>query len=241
MLHKTTGIVFKTIDYSESSLIVQVFTRKFGMQSYLLNGARKPRSKFSRNMLQPLHLLDLVVYHKSGGSLQRISEMKSAIVFQTIPYDVVKSSVVMFLNEVLYKSVKQQTADEALFDFVFHALEWLDHQESSVANFHLLFMLKLSRYLGFSPQHEAEGQADFFDMKEGLFVKHPPAHALFLVPPYSHQFNALLKFGFNEQSQIQLAAADRRYLIAQLLEYYALHVEGFGIVRSHEILEDVLN
>src|SRR6478735_5317875 len=119
MLHKTRGIVLKTTDYGESSVIVQVFTEKFGLQSYIINGVKKSKAKISRNMLQPLHLLDMVVYHKNAGSVQRISELKNSPVLLTLPYDVVKSSIAMFLNEVLYKSIKQQSADENLFDFVF--------------------------------------------------------------------------------------------------------------------------
>src|ERR1700759_5856895 len=123
MLHKTRGIVFKTTDYSESSVIVQVFTEKFGLQSYIVNGARKPKAKISRNMLQPLHLLDMVVYHKNTGNVQRIKELKNAPVLQSIPYDIVKSSMAMFLNEVLYKSIKHQSADENMFHFIFSAIE----------------------------------------------------------------------------------------------------------------------
>ena len=151
MLHKTRGIVFKTTDYGESSVIVQVFTEKFGLQSYIINGVKKPRAKISRNMLQPLHLLDMVVYYKNTGQVQRISELRNSPVLQSIPYDVIKSCITLFLNEVLYKAVRQQSADENLFDFVFNAIEWLDNQTEGVANFHLLFLTRLTRYLGFYP------------------------------------------------------------------------------------------
>ncbi|HEY1023883.1 MAG TPA: DNA repair protein RecO, partial [Sphingobacteriaceae bacterium] len=105
MLHKTRGIVFKTTDYSESSVVVQVFTEKFGLQSYLINGVKRPKAKIRSNILQPLHLLDMVVYHKPAGNIQRVAEVRQVPVFQTIPYDVVKSSLVLFLNEVLHKSI----------------------------------------------------------------------------------------------------------------------------------------
>lgn len=96
MLHKTRGIVFKVTDYAESSLIVQIYTEQFGLQSYIVNGAKKPRAKIHQSMLQPLYLLDMVVYHKAGGSVQRISELKNAPVLQSIPYDVIKSSIALF-------------------------------------------------------------------------------------------------------------------------------------------------
>src|SRR5882757_6416664 len=151
MLHKTRGIVFKTTDYGESSVVVQVFTEKFGLQSYMVNGAKKPKAKISCNMLQPLHLLDMVVYHKETGNVQRIKEVKNSPVLQTIPYDVIKSSLALFLNEVLYKAIKQQAADENLFGFIFNSIEWMDHQPEGIVNFHLFFLTRLTRYLGFYP------------------------------------------------------------------------------------------
>jgi DNA repair protein RecO (recombination protein O) len=241
MLHKTRGIVFKTTDYGESSVIVQVFTEKFGLQSYLINGVKKPKAKISRNMLQPLHLLDMVVYHKSNGSVQRIAELKNAPLLQTIPYDIIKSSLAIFLNEVLYKAVKQQTADENLFDFIFNAIEWLDHQTTGLANFHLFFLVRLTRYLGFYPdKYPAVGNAEFFDMKNGTFTRYKP-NINYLSPPHTQNFNKLLMSSFETLSQLKLANDERRFLLTKLLEYYALHIEGFGYIRSHEVLEEVLS
>jgi len=241
MLHKTRGIVFKTTDYGESSVIVQVFTEKFGLQSYIINGVKKPKAKISRNMLQPLHLLDLVVYHKVNGSVQRISELKVAPLLQNIPYNVIKSSIAIFLNEVLYKAVKQQSAEENLFDFIFNAIEWLDHQTEGLANFHLFFLLRLTRYLGFYPdKYPPVGDAEFFDLKNGTFTRYKPA-ALYLSPPHTQNFNRLLTSSFETLPELKLANDERRFLLNKLLEYYALHIEGFGNVRSHEVLEEVLS
>ncbi|RYY32736.1 MAG: DNA repair protein RecO [Sphingobacteriaceae bacterium] len=241
MLHKTRGIIFKSTDYSESSVIVQVFTEKFGMQSYIINGVKKPRAKIPRNMLQPLHLVDMVVYHKNTGSVQRISELKNSPVLQSIPYDVIKSCIAIFLNEVLYKAVRQQSADEQLFDFIFNAIEVLDNESEGLANFHLLFLAQLTRYLGFYPDRELAKDASYFDMKNGVFTNYKPDSMLYLSPPHTHNFNKLLQTGFGASSQLKLANDERRYLINKLLEYYALHIEGFGSIRSHEVLEEVLS
>jgi len=240
MLHKTRGIVFKTTDYGESSVIVQVFTEKFGLQSYIVNGAKKPKAKIARNMLQPLHLLDMVVYHKNTGNVQRIAELKNSPALQTIPYDVIKSCVAIFLNEVLYKAVRQQSADENLFGFVFSAIEWLDHQIAAIANFHLLFLIQLTRYIGFYPDRYLAGDADYFDLKNGVFCRYKPDSALYLSPPHTQNFTALLRCSFENITQLKLSNDDRRYLIQKLLEYYALHIEGFGNIRSHAVLEEVL-
>ncbi|HTD41986.1 MAG TPA: DNA repair protein RecO [Mucilaginibacter sp.] len=239
MLHKTRGIVFKTTDYGESSVIVQVFTEKFGLQSYIINGAKKPRAKISRNMVQPLHLLDMVVYHKNTGQVQRIAELKNSPVLQSIPYDVIKSSIALFLNEVLYKAVRQQSADENLFDFVFNSIEWLDNQSEGLANFHLLFLTRLTRYLGFHPDQAMN--ADYFDMKNGVFSKYKPEGFSYLSPPHTQNFYSLLHCSFENMAQLKFSNDERRYLVQKLLEYYALHIESFGNIHSHEILEVVLS
>jgi DNA repair protein RecO (recombination protein O) len=241
MLHKTRGIVLKTTDYGETSVIVQIFTEKLGLQSYIINGVKKPKAKISRNMLQPLHLLDMVVYHKSAGNVQRISELKTSPVLQSIPYDVIKSSMAMFLNEVLYKSIRQQSADENLFDFVFSAIEWLDHQTVGLANFHLLFLTQLTRYLGFYPDRYQANEADYFDLKNGVFIQYKPDTTLYLSPPHTQNFSKLLQCNFENLGSLKLTNDERRYLIAKLLEYYALHIESFGNIHSHEILEEVLS
>jgi len=240
MLHKTRGIVFKTTDYGESSVIVQVFTEKFGLQSYIINGVKKPKAKITRNMLQPLHLLDMVVYHKNTGQVQRISELKAAPVLQSIPYNVIKSSIAIFLNEVLYKAVRQQSADENLFDFIFNSIEWLDHQTERLANFHLLFLVRLTRYLGFYPEQVSISGAEYFDMKNGTFSRYKPEGFYYLSPPHTQNFYSLLQCNFERLGSLHFSNDERRYLLNKLLEYYALHVEGFGNIKSHEVLEEVL-
>jgi DNA repair protein RecO (recombination protein O) len=239
MLHKTRAIVFKTTDYGENSVIVQLFTEKFGLQSYIINGVKKPKAKISRNMLQPLHLLDVVVYHKNNNSVQRIAELKNSPVLLSVPYDVIKSCLAIFLNEVLYKAVKQQGSDENLFEFVFSAIEWLDHQEEGLANFHLLFLIKLTRYLGFYPD-TTFNEADYFDLKNGAFSRHKPDSVLYLSQPHTRNFYLLLNCSFESAAQLRINNDERRYLLNKLLEYYALHIESFGNVRSQSILEEVM-
>jgi DNA repair protein RecO (recombination protein O) len=240
MLHKTRAIVFKTTDYGESSVIVQLFTEKFGLQSYIVNSVKKPRAKITQNMLQPLHLLDVVVYHKNNNSVQRISELKNSPVLLSVPYDVIKSCLAIFLNEVLYKAVRQQGADENLFGFIFSAVEWLDHQSEGLANFHLLFLIQLTRYLGFYPDKTLGADADYFDMENGTFSKFKPNSVLYLLQPHTLNFYKLLQCGFENASQLKLNNDERRYLLNKLLEYYALHIDSFGNIRSQMVLEEIL-
>lgn len=240
MLHKTRGIVFKTTDYSESSVVVQIFTEKFGLQSYLINGIKRPKSKIRLNSLQSLHLLDMIVYHKPSGNIQRVSELRHQPVFQQIPYDIVKSSITMFLNEVLYKSLKQHEADEILFEFLFHAIEILDSMSQGLANFHLYFLLRLTRFLGFYPDN-TNSSAAYFDLKSGGYSSLHPPHAFILEPPYTALWTKILNANFDTLHELKISAAERKVLLEKVLDYYALHSEGFGKVKSLEVLEEVLS
>jgi DNA repair protein RecO (recombination protein O) len=242
MLHKTRGIVLKTTDYSESSVVVQVFTEKFGLQAYLINGVKKPRAKITRNMLQPLHLLDLVVYHKPAGNIQRVAELKNSPVFQQIPYDTLKSCVAIFLNETLYRCIRQHGEDQQLFDYLYYSIELLDRSEGNLANFHLIFLMKLSRYLGFSPPERPGGNEQYFDLQHGTFSRHPVAHPYFISGMLLDQFIALVRCrSAADEPSVKISASERRALLEKILEYYRLHIEGFGEINSHKILEEILS
>lgn len=241
MLHKTRGIVLKTTDYSESSVVVQIFTEKFGLQSYLLNGVKKPKAKIKLNMIQPLHLLELIVYHKPSGSLQRVSELRNQPVLQSVPYDIIKSSITMFINEVLYKSLKLHYEDEPLFNFIFNSVELLDKSSEGLANFHLYFLLRLTKFLGFYPDRTLEDEGQFFDLREGGYIQNQPPHLFIIDKSLITDFKRLLNSSFENLALLNISQANRKILLSKILDYYRLHIESFGDVKSHLILEEVLN
>jgi DNA repair protein RecO (recombination protein O) len=241
MLHKTKGIVLKTTDYAENSVIAKIFTQKFGLQSYLINGVKKPKAKIRLNMLQPLHILDLVVYHKPNSNIQRISDARSEPILQTIPYDIIKSSLVLFMNEVIYKSLKQEHEEPIMFEFIAKSIELLDQTENGVANFHLIFLMKLTRFLGFYPDMSNADSSSFFDLKNGIFVNHQPLHLSFVETQQMENWLQILRNSIDDFLVLKLSSASRKYLLQKVLAYYALHIESFGDVKSLAILEEVLS
>ena len=241
MLHKTKGIVLKTVTYSESSVIAHIFTEKFGIQAYLVNGVKKAKAKIPYNILQPLHLLDMVVYYKQQAQLQRIAEAKAEPVFRTIPYHLVKNTIVQFLNEVLYKSIRHQQSDPGLFNFLFHTIVLFDEMPEVNINFHLVFLMKLSRFLGFSPLAIASASHRYFDLQEGRFTSVMPVHPYFIDGKDGNMLIALLNSSFEKNLSLSIENTYRRFLLDKILVFYRLHTASFGEVRSHEILEEVLS
>ncbi len=240
MLHKTRGIVLKTIDHGETSVICQVYTERFGLQSYMIHGAKKSKAKININILQPLHLLDMIVYHKNNGNIQRVSEARQFPLFQSIPYELEKSAMALYLTEVLFKCLKQQSADEYLFEYVYSAVCWLDSTPHAPVNFHLYFLLRLSKFLGFSPALPKPNQ-HYFDLKDGVFCSRAPHHSLVLQEPHTSQWIALLSSSFEALPSVRIPLADRRILLRSIIDFYRLHIDAFGEIQSHLILEEVLS
>lgn len=239
MLHKTRGIVLHHIRYSESSLIVRILTEAFGLQSYLVKGARSKRSVMRSSLFQPLTLLDMVVYHRERKELQHIREAEVAEAFHSFSDDVRKSTIAMFVAELLLRSVKEAEAHKDMFAFLASSLHHFDLQDDGVENFHLYLLVKLCRYLGFSPQGSpAEGMVHF-DLREGKFTPLKPLHPDYLNEGNSRNLYRLLRAEAGNSSDIRLNSTERESLLTGILTYYQIHQPGMGRIRSLEVLKEV--
>jgi DNA repair protein RecO (recombination protein O) len=238
MLHATRGIVLKTIKYSESSVITKIYTEKFGLRSYIIKGVSGKSKSNKKALLQGLSLLNLVVYEKPGSNLQNIREMEHARHFGSIPLDIRKSTISMFLNEVLFKSMVEETGNPELFGFVFDKLVELDQSEKFIADFHIRFLLDLSKFMGFYPNHNHSENNKYFDLQEGFFVSTEPLHNNYLDVETSKNFGMMLS---REPSGYHFTSAERNDLLEKLILYYGLHLPTFGELKSYAVLKQVLN
>ncbi len=225
-LHKTRGIVLNYIRYRETSIIVKVYTEQFGLQTYIENGVRSAKGKNRIALFQPLTLLDLVVYHDDKKEIHRISEMRCNRPFKTLPFDILKSSIGLFLTEILSKTLKEETGNSVLFDFLFHALIELDDADKHFENFHLIFLLQLTFYLGFSPENAQEIVSQFKEYSIGI--------------GFSDAQQTLIDDLLHHQSQPVLSRKDRNHLLEVLLLYYKLHIEEIGEIKSLQVLQEVM-
>jgi DNA repair protein RecO (recombination protein O) len=221
MLHKTRGIVFRFTKYGETSIIVNIFTELFGIQSYIVNGVRSKSAKNRIGLFQPMTLLDLVVYYRENASIKRIKEIKCLHPYQTVTTDVRKSAVAMFINEVLNKTVKEESHARELCDFLIHSFIMLDTQTEGAENFHLIFLLKLSRFLGFGPQlvNEVLG-ARVADVSIENII------------------NQLLEADYT--TPIAMTNQQRREILELLIRFYSDHIETVGELRSMQVLREVM-
>lgn len=242
MLIKTRGIVLNFLKYRETSIIARVYTEQRGVQSYVVNGVRKAKPPGRIALFQPLTLLELVAYiPRQGSGLTRLSEYRCAEPFRTLPYDVQKSSVGLFLSEVLSRCLREEEGNPALFRFLHDSILAFDEQAVGVENFALLFLLHLADYLGFGAQTGAE-------ITDQVAMA---GHAATAGSGFSgHGGPAVLRLrefeGYLDELLHAPAASTipngrvRRELLDVLIRYYQLHVEGLGDIRSLDILSEVL-
>jgi len=221
--------------------VVKLFTEEAGLGSYIIKGAKGPKAKIKANLFQPLNLLELVVSHKEKNDLHHIREARVGYLYQNMALDIRKSSILLFLNELLYKSIQEEATNRELFSFVYDHLIMLDNTEENPANFHLLFALHLTHHLGFFPQGNYQDLQTVFDMAEGQFTRAMPLPAEnFISGQQCSLLSRLLKTDTGQFNSLSIPSADRNELLEKIIRYYYMHLPLTGSFKSHIILHDVL-
>jgi DNA repair protein RecO (recombination protein O) len=226
MYQNTKGIVISTIKYGETSIISKIYTENFGLQSYIVNGVRK--RKGGSGYYQPLNILDLVVYHKNNSQLQRIKEVKNPMAFKSIPFHILKSSIALFIAEVLSKCLKEEEENPALFGFLESSIVEFDSSEFN-SQYHIHFLVALSGYLGFYPNLEND-HMPYFDLMNGCFSTTKIEHKHYIAN--SEDFLSAMRLK---------KVSNKKKILDDILEYYQLHLDGFKQIKSKDVLENVLN
>lgn len=237
---KIQGVVLQSLRYGDSSLIVKVLTRNAGLRSYMVKGALNHGAKNRTALFQSLNIIQYVEAGKpSTAALGYLKEVQLSCVYQSLPFEMNKRAVMLYVSELLSKMLTGQEQNVELYDFVVQSLQWLDLVESHYANFPLYFTLELTRYLGFYPQMNHLDR-DYFDMMEGSFVRSCPVHPYYFEPEMAHVFNALLGLGIDEACRLPLPVEQRRDLLEGIIVFMRLHAPLMNGFRSHEVLKEVL-
>ncbi|MGS4346040.1 DNA repair protein RecO [Myroides odoratus] len=235
MVIQTKAIVLQAIKYQDKSLIVKCLTKEVGVQTFFVRNAfAKGKNAQKIAYFQPLMLLDITFDYKNKGGMEYFKEIKVDQVYHSIYYDFSKNSIALFVSEMLSMVVREQEHDEQFYSFVEAALLWLDTHEET-ANFHLLLLVELTKYLGFYP--DASAMEDYyFDWYEGVFTSIHVANCFDAEETFL--FKRLLQLGFEDDQKI-FSSRDRNTLLALLLKYYEVHFTGFKKPKSLEILKEV--
>ncbi|MCC6288654.1 MAG: DNA repair protein RecO [Chitinophagaceae bacterium] len=243
MVFPTKGIVLRTVTYGETSIIALIYTELFGIQSYLVNGVRtNKKSALKGNLFQPASILDMEVYHNKLKNLQRIKEAKWHYLYQQIFFNVYKNAVAMFITELLQKVLKQPENNPELYEFIEDAYIQLDGADAKIiANYPGFFALHLSAFLGSRIQDNYSAQNPVLDLQEGRFVQEIPTHYYYTDGEAAFAISQFLKaMQPHELPDIILNNTIRRQVLDAVIQFYTLHVNDFGTLRSLPILKEVL-
>lgn len=243
MIVKTEGIVLRTIKHSDSGIIAHILTRDRGRLSFMVRGVHSKKGKTPAVFFQPLQLLELEIWVKEGRDLNSIREVSSAHSFTSLPWDPYKSSIALFISEVLSRSVQEEEPDPALYNFIRTTITDLDNTTGNISNFHIAFLITLSVYLGIAPSAASvtEDSPAYFDMNSGSFCQSPPMHGFYL----QHRHALILqRFMFTTPSssaEIKLNGRERSEFLSSVLTFFSIHLPGMKNIRSLEVMSQLFS
>jgi len=241
MLEKTKGIVLHQIKYTDSGIIVQMYTQKFGRQSFLIKGMRNRKTGKHNILFQPMFILDIELYYKPTRDMQSLKELSVSFTPYNIYNNIKKSSVAIFLGEVLTSVLKEESPHEELFEFIKESIMYFDMSNEGYANFHIAFLAGLSSFLGFEPGPRLDREDAFFDMTNGVFVSLPPVHGNYANEEITNILADFFVASYDTISNIALTGKMRNDVLEALVKFYSLHLPGLKKIKSLEVLKEVFS
>lgn len=241
MLQKSEAIVLHQIKYSDTSNIVDVYTSLYGRTTLLVPIPKSRRSIFKASLFQPLALVDIEADFRSNRSLNRIKNAKLSYPFASIPFDRSKTTIAFFLAEFMLYSLREEAENKPLFGYLKNSILWLDNCSVNFSNFHLVFMMHLSWFLGFYPNLTGYRKGDYFDLQNSCYTSLPLTGQPFLKPDEAHRINTLMRMNYNNMHLFAMNRDQRNRCIEVLLSYYRIHLPEFPELKSVEVLREVFD
>ena len=238
MQAKTEAIVLKTFKYSETSIIAKIYTQEFGLLSFMVHGVRKKKSKFSASLFQPLQILSLEINYKTKSNLHNIKDISLSEGVQNIHSNIIKSSIAFFLAELVSKTVREEEENENLFRFLHNSIVFLEAAEDTeISNFHLIFLIGLSRYLGFYPNNS---DMPYFNTLTGNFEQAYNTQYCFN-DIESSVLKQLLEQNYSNSQNLNINKECRQSLLVGILKFYHIHLPEMGEIKSLDVLKMVFS
>ena len=239
MLMKSEAIVLHTLKYGESKMIVDMFTKSWGRLSFIVPLPKTSKSRIKKQYFQPMTLLEIECEVRQRMQLQKLSDARLLTPYVSIFLSPEKLAISMFVAEFLYHSLRAEQQNEPLFDYIADSVQWLDMAEEGYANFHLTFLMRLSRFLGFYPNLENYEEQSVFDLRSGCFSVQVPLHRDFLLPNEAKIILQLMRMDFPTMHLFQLSRHDRHRIMDVLLLYYKQHLPDFPDMKSLAVLQQL--
>jgi len=234
---KNRCIVLHTIQYKDNLSIVHLYSENSGRISCFLPISRGKKASVKSNLFQPFSVINLILTRKPNHEIYTIKEAQIAFPITEIPYHPAKSAIALFLTEVLFRGIREHEQNTSLYQFLENSIRILDLCESGYANFHIVFLIKLTAYIGFYPNDEFATEKRYFDMLNGVFVVTQPLHNHYLNKQNSEIFAMLLRINYENMVKFNFNKHERGQIIELILEYYSLHLNTFSSIKSLDVLK----
>lgn len=239
MQMKTKAIVLHQLKYGDSSIIVDMFTEQAGRLSFIVRIPKTQKGKLKKQFFQPMTILELEFDHRQRANMQHLRDARIATPYIGIPGDPVKMSLTMFLAEFLYYCTRDEQQNIPLFQYIENSISWLDAASHSYANFHLVFMMRLSRFIGFYPNLDDYVEGCYFDLRNASFDISAPLHPDFLQPVEAARINTLIRMNYETMHVFRMNRLERNRITELILFYYRLHVPNMPELRSFDVLKEL--
>ncbi len=239
MLVKTEAIVLHSFKYGESRLIVDMFTKEVGRMSFIVPLPKTPKSRLKKQYFQPMTLLEVECDVRQRVQLQKLKDARLLMAYASIPFSPEKLALSLFIAEFLYHALRSEQQNIALFSYVCDSMQWLDTATAGYANFHLTFLMRMSRFLGFYPNLDDYVEGCVFDMRAATFSLQVPTHRDFLQPHEAQMIHLLMRMDFATMHLFRLSHHERNRIVDVLLHYYRLHIPQFPELKSLSVLQEL--
>lgn len=239
MLTKTEAIVLRSIKYNDQTMIVDMLTCGYGRLSFAVRMSKSPRSKVKRQLFQQAALMEVEFDYRQRSAMQHIKSAYVSTPYTTILTNPYKLSIVMFLSEFLSHATRSEQQNAPLYEYVRAGLEWLDGCKGAFSNFHIVFMLRLSRLLGFYPDVETQREGCFFDLRSGCFAALRPLHPDFLEPADAAKIALIMRMDYPTMHLFAMSHDERNRCVDAILRFYRLHIPDFPELKSLDVLKEL--
>lgn len=239
MLQKTSGIVLRQLKYNDNSLIIDIFTHKMGRVSFAVRMPKTRKGNVRKAMFLPLNVLSLEFDYRERASLQTIHSLAVMTPYVTIHYNMVKSSVAMFLSEFLTYVLREEGNNEHLYQFIEQSLMLYDAMDDGYANFHLCFLMRMTLFLGISPNVDGFREGSWFDMRSSCFESVRPFHGDVIPPSVASQFMLLMRMNYENMKAFRFSRGERSECLEKIVAYYRLHIPSMPEMKSLSVLKEV--
>lgn len=239
MYSKTKAFVISSLKFGEADLIVKCYTQSHGMLSFLVKGVRKSRkSSIKVSYFQALSHLEIEFIHRPAKNLQFFKEVQLHSYYPSVNSDIYKSTLSLFLAEILQSCIQEEESNKALYAFIENTLRALDQAEK-IGHFHLMFLLQLSEYLGFLPNNEDQ-LFPYFNLIDGVFQLKETNSYCFSGPEVE-DLKQLLVMNYSHSQDLAIPKQRRLQLLDVLLLYYEIQIHGFKKPVSYGVLQEIFS